>query len=128
MNGYTVYGDNSANPSKDSCCRIGNTFSSKEEAFEYAKYTGYRYVEVTDPSGRVIEEPAPVNFLLFAGRNYYPAGGYNDLHSTATSEDELREIIAENKRLDHYSAGRFEWWQIVNANTHVIVDSGNVDD
>ncbi|WKV23478.1 hypothetical protein SEA1_gp0130 [Salmonella phage SEA1] len=65
-----------------------------------------------------------VNFLLFGGDNYYPVGGYSDLIATAFSEDELRELIKENQKKTKHSDGQFDWWQIVNANTHTIVDEG----
>lgn len=124
MYGYKIYGDHSANPSKDPWNQIGDVHASKEAAFKQAKQCGYRYIEVTDPNGNVIEESEPVNFLLFGGMCYYPSGGYNDLKAKAATEEELREIVAENERKDRYGTGRFEWWQIVNANTHEIVDFG----
>ncbi|AEO97079.1 hypothetical protein CPTAKMNP4_131 [Salmonella phage vB_SenM-AKM_NP4] len=65
-----------------------------------------------------------VNFLLFGGDNYYPAGGYNDLIATAFSEDELRELIEENQKKPKHSFYHAKWWQIVNANTHTIIDKG----
>ncbi|AFU64078.1 hypothetical protein ACQ31_gp195 [Salmonella phage STML-198] len=65
-----------------------------------------------------------VNFLLFGGDNYYPAGRYNDLIATAFSEDELRELIEENQKKPKDSDGHFDWWQIVNTNTHIIIDEG----
>lgn len=64
------------------------------------------------------------NFLLFAGDRYYPRGGYTDLIATAFSEDELRDIVKENENKPQYGSNRFGWWQIVNANTHTIVDEG----
>ncbi|WQZ01104.1 hypothetical protein 04086_4653 [Escherichia phage 04086] len=61
---------------------------------------------------------------MFAGDNYYPRGGYTDLIAKAATEDELREIVKENENKFLYGSDRFDWWQIVNANTHTIVDEG----
>lgn len=64
------------------------------------KKLGYKYVEIVQPTGKVItlEEfnNIKLNFLLFAGDNYYPRGGYADLIAKAATEDELRDIIKEN--------------------------------
>lgn len=126
---YKVYGDMAANPSKKWDCQIGGAVATLLEAVDIAQNTPYRYVEIKGPDGGLIDfenlKQNKVNFLLFTGENYYPVGGYNDLKAKAATEDELREIISENEAKPRYGSGRFQWWQIVNANTHVIVDEGN---
>lgn len=124
---YKVYGDMEANPSNKWDCQIGHNVDSLLEAVELSQNTPYRFVEIIGPNGIVdIEQhkSQQINFLLFAGENYYPCGGYNDLKHKASNIDELYEVIEANRNKDRYGSGRFEWWQIVNANTHVIVDTG----
>ena len=129
--GYKIYGDmKDLKPASDWQCQIGGSYDTLEQAVEAARSCGYYYVEIKLPSGAVIPVPeereqGPINFLLFAGENYYPRGGYNDLIAKASTEDELREIISENENKARYGTGRFQWWQIVNANTHVVVDEGS---
>ncbi len=125
---YKVYGDMEANPSKKWDCQIGEGVDSLLEAIELSQNTPYRYIEIVGPGGVIDLEdrtPAPVNFLLFAGLNYYPAGGYEDLRHKASNIDELYEVIEANREKSTYGSNKFQWWQIVNANTHVIVDKGN---
>ncbi|VUF55474.1 Phage protein [Escherichia phage T4_ev151] len=126
---YKVYADYQANPSKKPNCQIGRAHDTLLEAVDAAQKLGYNYVEIVQlPSGTVItlEEFNNItpNFLLFAGDNYYPCGGYADLIAKAATEDELRDIIKENENKPMYGSNRFDWWQIVNAHTHTIVDEG----
>ena len=126
---YKVYADYQANPSKKLNCQIGRAHDTLLEAVDAAQKLGYNYVEIVQlPSGTVItlEEFNNItpNFLLFAGDNYYPRGGYADLIAKAATEDELRDIIKENENKPMYGSNRFDWWQIVNAHTHTIVDEG----
>lgn len=125
---YKVYADYQANPSDKPECQIGWAHDTLLEAVNEAQKLGYSYVDIVQPGGTVItlEEFNNIkpNFLLFAGVNYYPRGGYSDLIAKAATEDELREIIKENENKTFYDFSRFEWWQIVNANTHTIVDAG----
>lgn len=126
---YKVFGDYSANPSKDEGNQIGFALDTLLEAVDVAQNCPYSYVEIMQPGGTVItlEEFKAIepNFLLFAGDNYYPRGGYEDLVAKAATEDELRDIIKANEEMPRYGSGRFQWWQIVNAKTHVIVDEDN---
>ncbi|AND75814.1 hypothetical protein BOW89_gp142 [Escherichia phage WG01] len=129
---YYVYADYENNPSKDEDNRLGvDAFESPAAAWQWVESTDipYRYIEVVDHAGNKYPKEAyvpsgKVNFLLFAGDNYYPRGGYTDLIAKAFSEDELREIVKENENNPLYGSDRFDWWQIVNANTHTIVDEG----
>lgn len=125
---YKIYGDTSANPSAKWDCQIGTSVDSLLEAVDIAQNTPYSYVDIVGPDGNVIDlemhKSKQVNFLLFAGDNYYPCGGYEDLKHKAATEDELREVIESNRNKSRYGSGKFDWWQIVNANTHVIVDKG----
>ena len=130
---YYVYADYENNPSKDEDNRLGiDSFDSPGAAWRWIENTEipYRYIEVVDQADNKYPKEAyvpsgKVNFLLFAGDNYYPRGGYTDLVAKAFSEDELRDIIAANEDKPRYGSGRFQWWQIVNAKTHVIVAEGN---
>lgn len=124
---YKVYADYQANPSEKPGCQIGWAHDTLLEAVDAAQKLGYKYVEIVQlPSGTVItlEEFNNIkpNFLLFAGDNYYPRGGYDDLIAYAETEDELRQIIEDNK--SKRFGDSFDWWQIVNAHTHTIVDKG----
>lgn len=129
---YYVYAANSANPSKDEAKRVGiHSFDSPKEAWEWIQThpISYRYVEVTDDNGNLYPKEAyipssKVNFLLFGGDNYYPRGGYTDLIAKASTKDELYEIIENNRNKPQYGYDRFDWWQIVDANTHTIVVEG----
>ena len=43
-------------------------------------------------------------YLLFAYDRYYPAGGFNDLHSAYDNEDEANEVakqLAEHQAYDY---------------------------
>lgn len=126
---YKVFGDYQANPSNKPECQIGWAHDTLLEAVDAAQNASYDYIEIRQPGGTVISledyKAIVPNFLLFAGQNYYPSGGYNDLIAKAATEDELRDIIMANDNRPQYGSGRFQWWQIINANTHVIIDSGN---
>lgn len=127
---YYVYADYENNPSKDEDNRLGvDAFDSPAAAWQWVERTDipYRYIEVVDHAGNKYPKEAyvpsgKVNFLLFAGDNYYPCGGYDDLIAYAETEDELRQIIEDNK--SKRFGDSFDWWQIVNAHTHTIVDKG----
>ncbi|ADR32525.1 Trna.3 conserved hypothetical protein [Escherichia phage vB_EcoM_VR7] len=126
---YKVYADYQANPSDKPECQIGWAHDTLLEAVDNAQKLGYSYVDIVQqPSGTVITleefKNIKTNFLLFAGDSYYPRGGYADLIAKAATEDELRDIIKENENNHVMVLTRFDWWQIVNANTHTIVDEG----
>ena len=55
-------------------------------------------------------------YILFAGDQYYPSGGWFDLHSThATIKEALTEAA---------NCGGFDWWHIVNAETLEMIEMG----
>lgn len=61
------------------------------------------------------------NFLLFAGDNYYPAGGFFDLKGEAKTLEEARDIFTKhNATSDYYD--QWGWGHIVDINTRVIVE------
>lgn len=132
INEYYVYAGDYANPSHFEGNLIPDrVFNTPFEAWSWVESKNgfsYRYVEVTDwkgtkyPKEHYYVDPSKVNFLLFAGDNYYPRGGYDDLIAYAETEDELRQIIEDNK--SKRFGDSFDWWQIVNAHTHTIVDKG----
>ncbi len=49
-------------------------------------------------------------YLLFAGKNYYPYGGWTDFQSTS---DEVSELIEQMAMSDE----GYGWWQIVDTQT-----------
>ncbi|QIN97809.1 hypothetical protein PhiZZ30_148 [Serratia phage PhiZZ30] len=134
INEYYVYAGDYANPSHFEGNLIPDkVFNTPFEAWSWIESKNgfsYRYVEVTDwrgtkyPKDHYYVNPSKVNFLLFAGDNYYPCGGYDDLIAYAETEDKLRDIIKENENKPDYGSNRFDWWQIVNAHTHAIIDRG----
>lgn len=71
-------------------------------------------------------------YLLFAGHNYYPLGGFNDFHDSFKSIDSAKKWFGSNhsKISDSYVA---HWGQVVDRKTLKIVAtfkqgfSGTVD-
>jgi hypothetical protein len=57
------------------------------------------------------------NYALFAGSNYYPAGGIHDLVSCFETLEDAIDVIAQ--RAD------YDWWHIVNVATKSIVASSH---
>ena len=56
-------------------------------------------------------------FALFAGENFYPAGGWQDLVGVYHSVEDARQslqAIEESSR---------QWWQIVDLDTALMVES-----
>ena len=107
---YKLYGDFEANPHTRPNCRIlCGSFETYQDALEYARDLSYA-------SGCSMNTGN--NFALFAGSNYYPSGGYNDLRAKSQSIDELRDLMKKQFK------DRFDWWHIANLNTHTIVESG----
>lgn len=53
-------------------------------------------------------------FYIFAGEDYYPCGGINDLIGSAASIDEAMEKLA---------SGSYGWWHIVDSNLEVVRSS-----
>lgn len=56
-------------------------------------------------------------FLLFAGENYYPLGGWTDFRDDFDTLEEAR--AAKNYRHDLQSA---EWFQIVDTEQKMVVE------
>jgi hypothetical protein len=44
-------------------------------------------------------------YLIFAGHNYYPYGGWHDFKGKFNSKDECLEYLVNNNK--------FDWWHIV---------------
>ncbi|QWY13403.1 hypothetical protein [Escherichia phage vB_EcoM-ZQ3] len=116
---YHVYADFEANPSKDPDCRLlREPFDSATEAWHWikSKSPGYMFFEVVDDNGAL--HPAPtetINFLLFAGYEYYPYGGIDDLYAKGKTVEALREIYKNAEE-------NFDWYHIVNAHTFEVVE------
>lgn len=53
-------------------------------------------------------------YLLFAGDNYYPSGGWGDFIKSFESLEDAKEVGAK------YS-GNFTWWHVVDVNTGEVV-------
>lgn len=61
-------------------------------------------------------------FLVFAGNNYYPGGGWSDFVSAHDTVDEARgAVTAEYQRQQPVKP---DWHQIVDTERGVIVDEG----
>lgn len=58
-------------------------------------------------------------FLLFAGENYYPNGGYKDFKGIFSSIDAAKK---EGERLiNQYHLNSFDWYHIVSLTTFTTV-------
>lgn len=55
-------------------------------------------------------------YLIFAGDNYYPRGGFGDFIGRA---DTLEDAMAAARAGGEY--GSFDWWHIVDSRTMQIV-------
>ena len=62
------------------------------------------------------------NFALFAGDDFYPAGGMEDLIGRFDSLDEAL-IAAKDEDPEHHSGG-YDWYQIVDLTTFTVVAAG----
>ncbi len=51
-------------------------------------------------------------FLLFAGADYYPGAGVNDLRGESDTVSELIEMV--NK-------GNYDWWHVLDTNEGLVV-------
>lgn len=58
-------------------------------------------------------------YLIFAGDNYYPRGGFGDFIGRA---DTLEDAMAAAGAGGEY--GQYDWWQIVDSRTMQIVMEG----
>lgn len=61
-----------------------------------------------------------MNYLLFAGSNYYPAGGWQDLQGTYKT---LQEALEHTKTICRASWGSdpFDWYHVVEVSTLKVV-------
>lgn len=57
-------------------------------------------------------------YLLFAGSQYYPSGGWDDLKG---SFDTLEEAVAAGDHVDDLSIRDHDWFQVVDSMTGEIV-------
>jgi len=61
-------------------------------------------------------------FLLFAGDDYYPCGGWNDYRGTFTNQ---KDAVAKGKELVN---GNYDWWHVVDLDTSAEVEWGSRDE
>lgn len=121
---YKLYGDFEEHPHTRPECRIlGGAFESYQEALEYSRDISYSFVEITDGNDNLVDASGCSmntgnNFALFAGYDYYPSGGFHDLRAKSQNIDELHDLMQKQFK------DRFEWYHIVNLNTHTIVEAG----
>lgn len=57
-------------------------------------------------------------FLLFAGHNYYPSGGWNDFrsdHETAETADEVGHDLIS--RCVSFGSPAYDWYEVVDTET-----------
>jgi hypothetical protein len=59
-----------------------------------------------------------MNYLVFAGAHYYPAGGWDDFIGAYNTIEEAREAAAKATELSWVN-----WWQIVNIRSYTVVES-----
>lgn len=58
-------------------------------------------------------------YLVFAGHNYYPSGGWDDFISSHSSLDEAIDAAKKEKEMEAY-----DWWHVVDFETGSIVEKG----
>lgn len=63
------------------------------------------------------EENMP-SYLVFAGGQYYPHGGWSDYIGKVVSIAAAKDLLL--------GSGPYEWWQIVDINTLTVVESGGL--
>lgn len=65
-------------------------------------------------------QPLLKRFLVFAGKFYYPYGGFRDLRS---SHDDMQEALEAAREAEHTHVmdERADWWHVVDASTGKIV-------
>ena len=54
-------------------------------------------------------------FLLFAGDEYYPRGGFYDFRMSFNSISEAKDHMLKNNE-------SFDWWHIIDSTTMEVVD------
>jgi len=48
-------------------------------------------------------------YLLFAGSNYYPSGGWDDFRGEFNTLEEAREAAESS----NFSFSKYDWWHVV---------------
>lgn len=66
-------------------------------------------------------------YLLFAGENYYPGGGWDDYVTDADTVEELRDLLKRMGDSDD-SSHDWDWWQIIDIEEGKVVDVKTGDD
>jgi hypothetical protein len=61
---------------------------------------------------------APKRYLLFAGFNYYPCGGWDDfIGSFDTQEEATKAGVSRKANIERYAGGCADWFQVVDSHT-----------
>ncbi len=60
----------------------------------------------------------PKTYILFAGADYYPGGGWRDVVGTFTSVEEAIKIALAREGAVGEERPKYDWWQIVDLDTH----------
>lgn len=63
-------------------------------------------------------------FLLFAGDQYYPSGGWQDFKKSFDTVLEAVKAAAGNTKDTDLRSGTWDWWQVVDLETGKMVDEG----
>lgn len=63
-------------------------------------------------------------YLLFAGDQYYPGGGWQDYKARFTTRVEALRAAAGGTRNTDLVTGSWDWWQVVDIETGKIVEEG----
>ena len=63
-------------------------------------------------------------YLLFAGHDYYPWGGFGDLFATADTIEQLQHWFADNPKVVSRGDYLDNWAQIVDRETMAVVAYG----
>jgi hypothetical protein len=54
---------------------------------------------------------------LFAGRQYYPSGGWDDFEGSYDSVDEAKTTLIATRPGDGRKYSRIDWWHVVDSET-----------
>ncbi len=61
-------------------------------------------------------------YLLFAGDNYYPSGGWGDLKGKFYSKEEALEFYKAGHRYGEEYVHYWDWYQIVDLESLEVID------
>ena len=64
------------------------------------------------------EQTTPRRYCVFAGADYYPAGGWHDFR---LSRDTLREAVQAAERLIEDQSLQCSWWQVFDMDQRRVV-------